>query len=85
MEIISKSEAQAIAKQMRDIPDIVIEDVNKAIAKGYANDLPAITFSKPGNIDETVWRALLVSVSNKGYTVKAESAQRDGQWMRITL
>lgn len=85
MEIISKSEAQAIAKQMRDIPDIVIEDVNKAIAKGYANDLPSITFPKPGNMNEIVWRALCIAITNKGYVVKAEQCQREGQWMRITL
>jgi hypothetical protein len=82
MEIISKSEAQAIAKR---IPDTVLEEVNMNISKGYALGSNSVSYSKPHSMEEVTWRALCEAIMMKGYNVKAESCQREGQWVRIEL
>lgn len=85
MEIISKSEAQAIAMRMKNIPDEVLEEINMTISKGYALESSSVSYSKPDNMAEVTWRALCDAIVSKGYKVKAESCQRDGQWVRIEL
>ena len=86
MEIISKSEAQAIARRMRDnIPDEVLEEVNMNISKGYALESSSVCYIKPHSMEEITWRALCEAIRVKGYKVKAESCQREGQWVHIEL
>jgi hypothetical protein len=85
MEIISKSEAQTRAKALREIPDSVLEEINANIAKGYALGSNSVSYSKPDNMAEVTWRALCDAIVSKGYKVKAESCQREGQWVRIEL
>lgn len=85
MEIISKSEAQAIAKRMKNIPDEVLEEINMTISKGYALESSSVSYTKPHNMEEITWRALCEAIRVKGYKVKAESCQREGQWVHIEL
>lgn len=85
MEIISKSEAQAIAKRMKNIPDEVLEEVNMNISKGYALESSSVCYTKSHSMEEITWRALCEAIRMKGYKVKAESCQRDGQRIRIEL
>jgi hypothetical protein len=85
MEIVSKSEAQKRAQALRDIPDVILEEINTNIAKGYALGSKSITYSKPESMAEITWRALCDAIMAKGYTIKVESCQRDGQWVRIEL
>lgn len=85
MEIISKSEAQTRAKALREIPDSVLEEINMTISKGYALESSSVSYTKPHNMAIITWRALCDAIVSKGYKVKAESCQREGQWVRIEL
>ena len=84
MEIISKSEAQDIAKRMKNIPDEVLEEINMTISKGYALESRSVSYTKPHNMEEITWRALCEAINVKGYKVNTESTQH-GKWVRIEL
>jgi hypothetical protein len=83
MEIVSKSEAQERAKALRTIPDSVIAEINNEIAKGYASNSAYMTFSRPSGMSTITWKALADAITSKGYVVKAEACQREGEWLRI--
>lgn len=83
--IYSKSEAQAQAEAMKALSDEIIRDANQVIVEGYANGAKQVTFSKPHDMTTPQWRALGTMLEQKGYKVKAESCQRDGQWYTIEI
>jgi hypothetical protein len=85
MEIISKSEAQKRAAVLREIPDSIIQAVNAAIAEGYAQGCKGVIYSRPQGMERITWTALADSIGSKGYTVKSEASQHDGDWLTITL
>ncbi len=85
MQILSKSEAQKQAQALREIPDCIIRQINQEIAKGYASGSKQAIYSRPHDMVRITWLALADEIRNKGYDVKAQSEQRDGEWLTITL
>jgi len=85
MQILSKSEAQHLADDMRKIPDEVIQAANQRIVEAYANGSANVTISKPDALTNPCWCALKVCLEQKGYQVTNGSCQRDGQWITVTL
>ena len=85
MEILSKSEVQKRAALLRQLPDSLIEAVNKTITEGAAAGRSTETFSRPDDISSITWNALVEGLRNKGYHVTSNSDQRDGEWLNITL
>ena len=85
LSILSKSEATALAEQLRKVPDAVINDVNHHIVTALAEDRKALTYSKPNDLSQASWLALIFKIEQMGYAVKAESSQHDGSWLAITF
>lgn len=83
--IYNKSEAQARAEAMKTLSDDVISDANQIIVQGYAHGVNVATFRRPHDMTDPQWWALTTMIEQKGYKVKNESCQGDGEWVVIEL